>query len=317
MAFRAGARVMARTAVLAATRRPTPLPAVQAVARRPWASTPFYAQAAAPSAPSANATDALGATYQHILASRQGAVGIIRLNRPKALNALCSDMMTEINTVMSSFDSDPTIGAIVLTGSDKAFAAGADIKEMQPLTYAGNLRTNFIKHWTRISEVRKPIIAAVSGYALGGGCELAMSCDIIYASDTAKFGQPEIRLGTIPGAGGTQRLIRAIGKSRAMELCLTGDQIDAAEAERSGLVSKVVAGGKVVDEAVKLAERISNFSKPVVGICKEAVNAAYEMTLAEGLHFERRLFHSTFALNDQKEGMGAFAEKRPPKFTDN
>jgi enoyl-CoA hydratase/carnithine racemase len=251
----------------------------------------------------------------YILFEKRGKVGFIQLNRPKALNALCDDLMKQLSNALKGFENDPDVGAIVITGSEKAFAAGADIKEMQPLTYAGNLQSNFLSHWTDVSKCRKPIIAAVSGYALGGGCELAMMCDIIYASETAKFGQPEITLGTIPGAGGTQRLTRAIGKSKAMELCLTGYQIDAKEAEKSGLISKVFPQAELVPAAIKLAEKIASFSQPIVTLCKEAVNQSFESTLTEGNHFERRLFHSTFATNDQKEGMKAFAEKRPPQFT--
>jgi len=258
---------------------------------------------------------AAGETPTTSFQKKKGKVGFIQLNRPKALNALCDDLMKQLNTALKQFESDSDIGAIVITGSEKAFAAGADIKEMQPMTYSGTLQNNFLSHWTDVTKIRKPIIAAVSGYALGGGCELAMMCDIIYASETAKFGQPEITLGTIPGAGGTQRLTRAVGKSKAMEWCLTGHQFTAQEAEKSGLVSKVFPSAELIPAAIKLAEKIASFSQPVVTLCKEAVNQSYESTLTEGTHFERRLFHSTFATNDQKEGMKAFAEKRPPKFT--
>ncbi|XP_076300313.1 enoyl-CoA hydratase, short chain 1 isoform X2 [Lasioglossum baleicum] len=241
-------------------------------------------------------------------------VGLITLNRPKALNALCDDLMMEINQAVSKFDGDDSVGAIVITGSEKAFAAGADIKEMQNNTYPQTMKGNFLSTWDAVSRVTKPVIAAVNGYALGGGCELAMMCDIIYAGDKAKFGQPEIAIGTIPGAGGTQRLTRAIGKSKAMELVLSGVQITAEEAEKSGLVSKVVPADKLVAEAVKLGEKIASHSQLIVAMAKESVNTAYETTLREGLHFEKRMFHGTFATGDRKEGMTAFIEKRPPNF---
>eukprot|EP00732_Lithocolla_globosa_P006581 Lithocolla_globosa_v1_NODE_7735_length_906_cov_56.128085.p1 type:complete len:273 gc:universal NODE_7735_length_906_cov_56.128085:833-15(-) len=255
-------------------------------------------------------------TYSNILVETRGKVGFVQLNRPKALNALCNPLMTELNTAMEAFDKDSNVKAIVVTGSEKAFAAGADIKEMQNLTFAGNIQNNFLEDWTRITKISKPIIAAVNGFALGGGCELAMSCDIIIAGEKAKFGQPEIKLGTIPGAGGSQRLTRAIGKSKAMEWCLTGDMYDAHYCERAGLVSKVVPPESLVEEAMKMAEKIGSYSTPVVSLCKEAVNQAYESTLQEGTHFERRLFHSTFALEDRKEGMTAFVERRAPEFKD-
>ena len=259
-----------------------------------------------------------GREFKYVLASVvRDKVGFVQLNRPKAFNALCDGLMRELNSVLDTFDSDESIGAIVLTGGEKAFAAGADIKEMASTQYQNNYKTDFLGHWTRVSSIRKPIIAAVNGYALGGGCELAMMCDIIYAGDKAKFGQPEIKLGTIPGAGGTQRLTWAVGKSRAMEMVLTGCQISAQEALTAGLVAKVVASGKVVEEALNTAELISKQSLPIVQMCKESVNTAFESSLREGLHFERRLFQSTFAFNDQKEGMRAFAEKREPKFTNN
>ncbi|XP_031829873.1 enoyl-CoA hydratase, short chain 1 [Nomia melanderi] len=242
-------------------------------------------------------------------------VGLITLNRPKALNALCDGLMTEVNDAVSKFDKNDSIGAIVLTGSEKAFAAGADIKEMQNNTYSQTIRGNFLTSWDGVSKARKPIIAAVNGYALGGGCELAMMCDIIYAGEKARFGQPEIAIGTIPGAGGTQRLTRVVGKSKAMEMVLTGNQITAEEAEKRGLVSKVVPADQLVTEAVKLGEKIASHSQLIVGMAKEAVNTAYETTLQEGLHFEKRTFHGTFATADRKEGMTAFIEKRPPKFT--
>lgn len=255
-------------------------------------------------------------SYQNILTSQKGKVGIIQLNRPKALNALSSALFHEVNDALAMYDQDPTVGAIVLTGNEKAFAAGADIKEMKDNTFAGNYKTNFLNHWTYITQVQKPVIAAVNGYALGGGCELAMMCDIIYAGETAVFGQPEIKLGTLPGAGGSQRLTRAIGKSRAMELVLTGRNFSAKEASEWGLVSKVVPVGELVDEAVKLGDSISKFSLPVVQMCKEAVNKSYELSLREGLSFERRLFQASFSLDDQKEGMAAFAEKRKAAFKD-
>ncbi|KAL6431566.1 hypothetical protein ACFW04_007260 [Cataglyphis niger] len=241
-------------------------------------------------------------------------VGLITLHRPKALNALCDELINEMNHALEHFSTDSSIGAIVITGSEKAFAAGADIKEMKDKSYASNLKDNFIANWDNIGKNKKPIIAAVNGYALGGGNELAMMCDIIYAGDKAKFGQPEIAIGTIPGAGGTQRLPRVIGKSKAMEIVLTGNMITAEEAERSGLVSKVFPADKVVGEAVKLGEKIASHSQLIVSLAKESVNAAYETTLQQGLQFEKKLFHSTFSLADRKEGMTAFLEKRPPKF---
>jgi enoyl-CoA hydratase len=253
--------------------------------------------------------------YENILVETNGAVGIIRLNRPKALNALCAALIAELGQALDAFEADDAIGAIVLTGSEKAFAAGADIKEMASKTYMDVYLTDFItKGWERITVCRKPIVAAVSGFALGGGCEVAMMCDFILAADTAKFGQPEITLGTIPGAGGTQRLTRFVGKSKAMEMCLTGRMMDAAEAERAGLVSRVVPAGELVDEAIKVATKIAGLSRPIVMMAKEAVNRAYETTLSEGIRFERRTFHATFATEDQKEGMAAFAEKRPAQW---
>lgn len=243
-------------------------------------------------------------------------VGLITLNRPKALNALCDGLMADLGDAVNEFENDSTIGALIITGGGKAFAAGADIKEMQGLSFAQVFSGGFLSHWLRVSQCRKPVLAAVNGYALGGGCELAMMCDIIYASEAAKFGQPEILLGTIPGAGGTQRLIRSVGKSKAMELCLTGNQITAQEAEKIGLVSKVVAADKLIPETLAIAEKIAAQSKIVVAMCKEAVNKANELTLQEGLHLERRLFHSSFATEDRKEGMSAFVEKRKPNFQD-
>lgn len=242
-------------------------------------------------------------------------VGVITLNRPKALNALCNKLMTEVNEAVDQFDKNTEIGAIVITGNERAFAAGADIKEMANNSYSDNMKGNFLAHWNGVSRAVKPVIAAVNGYALGGGCELAMMCDIIYAGEKAKFGQPEIAIGTIPGAGGTQRLTRVVGKSKAMEIVLTGNQFTAQEAEKSGLVSKVFPVEQVVTEAVKLGEKIASHSPLIVQMAKESVNRAYETTLQEGLLFEKRTFHATFATADRKEGMSAFVEKRPPKFT--
>ena len=234
--------------------------------------------------------------YENILLDRKSGVGIVTLNRPKALNALCHDLVTELNDALDQLEADDAIGAIVVTGSEKAFAAGADIKEMQPKSYMDVYKEDFITAtWERLSRVRKVTIAAVNGYALGGGCELAMMCDFILAGDTAKFGQPEINLGVMPGAGGTQRLTRFIGKSKAMEMCLTGRMMDAEEAERSGLVSRIIPAADLVDEAVKVAEKIAELSRPATMMTKETVNRAYETTLREGLLFERRMFHSLFA----------------------
>jgi enoyl-CoA hydratase len=254
-------------------------------------------------------------TYENILVETKGRVGLIRLNRPKALNALCDALIRELGTALDAFEADAGIGAIVLTGSEKAFAAGADIKEMKDRSYMDVYLQDFITDgWERITVCRKPVIAAVAGFALGGGCEVAMMCDFIIAADTAKFGQPEINLGTIPGSGGTQRLTRFVGKSKAMDLCLTGRMMDAAEAERCGLVSRLVPADKLLEEALKAAETVAAKSLPIAMMAKEAVNRAFETTLAEGIKFERRLFHATFATEDQKEGMTAFTEKRPPAF---
>ncbi|KAK2467844.1 hypothetical protein APHAL10511_000139 [Amanita phalloides] len=257
------------------------------------------------------------ASYDYILTSRPDpAVTLITLNRPKALNALSSPLFKELNQALSDADNDHSVGAIVLTGSGKAFAAGADIKEMKDKDFADVYKNNFLEEWTRLSRIRKPIIAAVNGYALGGGCELALMCDIILASSTAKFGQPEINLGVIPGGGGSQRLAHIIGKSRTMELVLTGRMITAQDADKWGLVSRVVEGeGEVVKEAVAMAKEIASKSQVATQAAKEVVNVAYELSLAEGLRFERRIFHSLFATKDQKEGMSAFAEKRSPNFT--
>ena len=254
-------------------------------------------------------------SYQNILVETRGAVGLITLSRPKALNALCDALVREVGTALDGFEADDKVGAVVLTGSDKAFAAGADIKEMSGRSYMDVYLADFITAgWERVTTCRKPIVAAVAGYALGGGCELAMMCDTIIAADTAKFGQPEITLGIIPGAGGTQRLTRFVGKAKAMDMVLTGRMMDAAEAERSGLVSRVVPAATLLDEALALAARIAEMSRPAVMIAKEAVNRAYETTLSEGVRFERRVFHSLFATEDQKEGMAAFVEKRKPRF---
>src|SRR5271165_5367122 len=253
--------------------------------------------------------------FQNIIVETHGRVGLIRLNRPAALNALCDALMDELGSQLLAFDADPAIGVIVLTGNEKAFAAGADIKEMKDRTHPDAMLEDFIgKHWETVLRVKKPVIAAVAGFALGGGCELAMMCDFILAADTAKFGQPEIKLGVMPGAGGTQRLTRFVGKSKAMEMILTGRMMDAAEAERSGLVSRVVPAASLIEEALKVAGAIASLSAPAVYAAKESVNRAYETTLAEGVRFERRIFHSLFATEDQKEGMRAFAEKRAAAF---
>jgi enoyl-CoA hydratase len=252
--------------------------------------------------------------YENIIVETHGRVGLVRLNRPKALNALNSALIDELDAALGRLEADPGIGALVLTGSDRAFAAGADIKEMQPKSYMEAYLEDFITSWEAVSRLRKPILAAVAGFALGGGCELAMMCDFILAADNAKFGQPEIKLGVIPGAGGTQRLTRFVGKSKAMEMCLTGRTMDAAEAERAGLVSRVIPAAQLLEEALKVAAAIAALSAPSVMIAKECVNRAYETTLAEGVRFERRVFHSLFATEDQKEGMSAFVEKRAPAF---
>ena len=254
--------------------------------------------------------------YETILVERDQRVGIITLNRPQALNALNSQVMNEVTSAATELDNDPDIGAIVITGSGgKAFAAGADIKEMAGLSFADAFGADFFARWGKLAAVRTPTIAAVAGYALGGGCELAMMCDLLIAADTAKFGQPEIKLGVLPGMGGSQRLTRAIGKAKAMDLILTGRTIDAAEAERSGLVSRVVPADDLLTEAKAVATNISQLSRSATRMAKEAVNRAFESTLSEGLLYERRLFHSTFATEDQSEGMAAFIEKRPPNFT--
>ena len=252
---------------------------------------------------------------ENILVETRGRVGLVTLNRPKVLNALNDALMNELGDALAAFDADEAIGAIVITGNDKAFAAGADIGVMKDRSFRDVYMGQYItRNWERLRSIRKPVIAAVAGYALGGGCELAMMCDIIIAADTAKFGQPEIKLGIIPGAGGTQRLPRAVGKAKAMDLVLTGRMMDAAEAERAGLVSRVVPADRLIDEALAAAERIAEFSLPSVMMAKEAINRAYESPLAEGMLFERRVFHALFATEDQKEGIAAFVEKRKPKF---
>jgi len=253
-------------------------------------------------------------TYETIIVEKRGRVGLIVLNRPDALNALNETMMLELGRALDAFEAEANLGCIVITGSERAFAAGADIKEMQGKVFPATYRDDFLSTWDRVTRTRKPVIAAVSGYALGGGCELAMMCDFILASPTAKFGQPEITLGIIPGAGGTQRLTHAVGKAKAMEMCLTGRNMNAEEAERAGLVSRIVASGDLVEEAVRTAEKIADMSMPAVMMAKESVNNAQEMSLTAGTRTERRLFHSLFATADQKEGMAAFAEKRSPQF---
>ena len=249
-----------------------------------------------------------------ILVETQGAVGVIRLNRPAALNALCDQLMAELGDQLLAFDADPAVGALVLTGSDKAFAAGADIKEMQARSYPGVLLDDFIAKWEVVLRVKKPVVAAVAGFALGGGCELAMMCDMIVCADTAKFGQPEINLGIMPGAGGTQRFTRAVGKSKAMDMCLTGRMMDAAEAERANLVARVFPAAALVEEAVKLAAKVASQSRVAALLTKRAVNAAFETTLTQGVATERGLFLSLFGTADQAEGMAAFVGKRPPSF---
>jgi enoyl-CoA hydratase len=252
--------------------------------------------------------------YQNIVVETRGKIGIIRLNRPQALNALNAALMGELTQAVQKFEADAGIGCMVVTGSEKAFAAGADIKEMADKSYMDAFMGDFAANWDALARARKPVVAAVAGFALGGGCELAMMCDVVIAADTAKFGQPEIKLGVIPGIGGTQRLTRAVGKAKAMDLCLTGRMMDAVEAERSGLVARVVPAASLMDEAIKVAETIASMSLPVLMIAKESVNRAFETTLGEGLRFERRVFHSLFATEDQKEGMKAFVEKRPAAF---
>lgn len=261
--------------------------------------------------------DSRSQPYEFVLFEKIEKVGLIVLNRPQAMNALCEGLMRDLAHVLETCEADPEIHCMILTGSDTVFAAGADIKEMQNKTYMEAYKGDFItKDWEKLSAVRKPIIASVAGYALGGGCEIAMMCDFIIASETAKFGQPEVTLGTMPGAGGTQRLVRSIGKAKAMDVCLTGRLIDAHEAERIGLVSRVVPLEKLREETLKTAQKIASYSLPILMMIKESVEKAFETPLATGLKFERRLFQSTFALEDQKEGMAAFLEKRAPVFKD-
>jgi enoyl-CoA hydratase len=252
--------------------------------------------------------------YENIIVEKRGKVGLIRLNRPQALNALNSALMRELSAAVDAFEADSDVACMVITGSDKAFAAGADIKEMADKTFAEAFLGDFAADWHCVADARKPVIGAVAGFALGGGCELAMQCDVIIAADNAKFGQPEIKLGIIPGIGGTQRFTRAVGKSKAMDIILTGRMMDAAEADRSGLVARVVPVASLMEEALKVADTIASMSLPSLLAAKEAVNAAFETSLAEGVRFERRVFHSLFASADQKEGMAAFIAKRPPKF---
>ena len=256
-------------------------------------------------------------TYENIIAeTKDGGVALITLNRPDALNALNDALINELGDAIDGFEADDAIGCIVITGSEKAFAAGADIKEMQSKSYMDAYKSNFISSWERVAKCRKPVIAAVNGFALGGGCELAMMCDFILAGDGAKFGQPEVKLGILPGAGGSQRLTRFVGKSKAMEMCLTGRMMDAEEAERSGLASRVVPAGELLDDALKTATAIAGMSKTTTMMVKESVNRSYETTLAEGILFERRVFHAAFATEDQSEGMAAFAEKRKATWQD-
>jgi enoyl-CoA hydratase len=256
----------------------------------------------------------LAQQFENILVEHHGRVGVVTLNRPKALNALNKATMEEVVAAVRAMDTDPALGAVVITGSEKAFAAGADIKEMSSKGYMDMYAEDWFREWESLTRLRIPLVAAVSGFALGGGCELAMMCDVIIAGDNAKFGQPEINLGLIPGMGGSQRLTHAVGKAKAMDMVLTGRMMDAAEAERAGLVSRVVPAASVVEEAVKAAEMIASKSKPVAMLAKEAVNAAFELGLVQGVLFERRMFHSLFATEDQKEGMAAFTEKRQPEF---
>jgi enoyl-CoA hydratase len=253
-------------------------------------------------------------TYETILVEQRNRVGIITLDRPKVLNALNQKLTSELIEAAEAFDRDPFVGCIVITGSEKAFAAGADIVEMQSRSYMDMYMSDWFSAWDRLVAVRTPLVAAVAGFALGGGCELAMICDVILAADTAKFGQPEIKLGVMPGIGGSQRLTRFVGKSKAMEMCLTGRMMDATEAERSGLVSRVIPAGELLADALKTAETIASMSLPITMMTKESINRSYEMSLTEGVRFERRVFHAMFATNDQKEGMKAFVGKKPANF---
>ncbi|KAK3868938.1 hypothetical protein Pcinc_025716 [Petrolisthes cinctipes] len=303
---------LARARLLQITRILHPAPWSLQEASRGKLGAPLVAKVArnyASSAPS----------YKYVLAEKKGeggCVGLVTLNRPKALNALCGELMEDLKYALLELEADPTVAAIVLTGSEKAFAAGADIKEMQHKGFVDCYAGSFLQGWDALTRIRKPVIAAVNGYALGGGCEVAMMCDIILAGEKAKFGQPEISIGTIPGAGGTQRLTKAIGKSRAMQMCITGDPINAQQASEWGLVSSVHPPDQLVNEAIKLGERIGNHSKVIVSMAKASVNKSYETSLAEGLQFEKNLFYGTFATKDQTEGMTAFVEKRKPNFTD-
>jgi len=253
-------------------------------------------------------------SYENIVVESRGRVGIVRLHRPQALNALNAALIADLSAAIEAFEADTNIGCILVSGSEKAFAAGADIKEMAAKTFMDAFMADFVGRWDCLARARKPVVAAVAGFALGGGCELAMQCDLIIAADNAKFGQPEIKLGVIPGIGGTQRLTRAVGKAKAMDLILTGRMMDAQEAERSGLVARVVPLADLMDEAMKVAETIASMSLPATMVAKESVNRAFEGSLAEGVRFERRVFHALFATEDQKEGMAAFIEKRPAKF---
>jgi len=273
-----------------------------------------------PSATAVNvvtSSDVAMSHLKYVKTETKGRVGIVTLNRPEALNALSDALMNDVGTALNAFDQDPAIGCIILTGEGRAFAAGADIKEMTNMTYFQMSTADKIEPWMVVARIKTPIVAAVNGVAFGGGCELCMMCDILVASDKAKFGQPEIKIGTIPGAGGTQRLTKAVGKSKAMEMCLTGNPITAQEALQYGFVSSVVTSEKLMETALKIANDIAGLSKPVVQLAKESVNASFETTLQQGVRFERRLFHSTFALSDQKEGMSAFVQKRAPKWTHN
>jgi enoyl-CoA hydratase len=255
-------------------------------------------------------------SFKNILVEIRENIGLITFNRPEALNALCEELMIELASALDNLEKNDLVNCIILTGSEKAFAAGADVKEMQSKTLMNVYKNDFITNsWERLTTCRKPVIAAVAGYALGGGCEVAMMCDFIIAADTAKFGQPEVAIGTLPGAGGTQRLTRAIGKAKAMEMCLTGRIMDAKEAEQLGLVARIVPADKLLDEAIESASKIASMSKPSILMIKEAVNCAFEMNLSQGINYERRLFHASFGTNDQKEGMAAFIEKRNPQWT--
>eukprot|EP01101_Sappina_pedata_P004219 TRINITY_DN1755_c0_g1_i1.p1 TRINITY_DN1755_c0_g1~~TRINITY_DN1755_c0_g1_i1.p1 ORF type:complete len:320 (+),score=167.59 TRINITY_DN1755_c0_g1_i1:49-1008(+) len=305
---------VAKRAVAASVSRAVVIPSPSSSA----APSPFLAASSILSASTFTTTTSAASetSYEMILVEKRDKVGLITLNRPKALNALCKQLCTELVHAVQTFDKDPSVGAIIITGAGKAFAAGADIKEMAELTYMDTLKGRMFVEWDQLMEISKPIIAAVNGYALGGGCELAMMCDIMIAGDKAKFGQPEINLGTIPGMGGTQRLVRAIGKSKAMELVLTGKHISAEEAERAGLVSRVVPNDSLLDSAFETANLIAAQSKPIVTLAKDCVNRSFEGGLRDGLHYEKALFWSTFASKDQKEGMSAFVSKRKANFED-